>query len=240
MSKIWRPFTCNHFDHPHLVSRNSNQIFTMNKPNEEAQSPEIDEVTPVVDEPDSEQLESDNVAVEVDEANINDLSELDELDIDELRERIIELESKNANLADQFVRAKAETDNTRRISTKEVEKARKFALESFSKELLQVKDSLDQATQVDLQTDSGEQIINQMQEGLALTTKQLSTIFERFNIEELNPEMGETVAPELHQAMAMQPSEEVESGKIINVIQVGYRLNTRLLRPAMVIVSSGK
>ncbi len=164
---------------------------------------------------------------------------LEESSIEELAERVIELEKSNADLADQYVRAKAETDNTRRISTKEVERARKFALESFAKELLQVKDSLDQASQVDLQEDSGEQLIKQMNEGLSLTTRQLDTIFDRFNISEIKPETGDAVDPELHQAMTMQPSDELEANQIIAVIQTGYQLNTRLLRPAMVIVSSG-
>lgn len=162
------------------------------------------------------------------------------LDPDALNERIAELQAANVDLAGQFLRAKAEAENTRRIATKETEKARKFALEKFAKELLQVKDSLDQATQVDLSNNSGEQIIKQMQEGLTLTTKQLNTIFARFHIEELKPAPEAVVDPELHQAMTMQPSPTVAQGKIISVIQSGYRLNTRLLRPAMVIVSSGK
>lgn len=178
---------------------------------------------------------------EVEQASGEEISteEIEELSIDELVTRVAELEESNANLANQYVRAKAETDNTRRISTKEVEKVRKFALESFAKELLQVKDSLDQATQVDLQEDSGEQLIKQMNEGLSLTTCQLDTIFDRFNIAEINPQAGEAVDPELHHAITIQPSDEVATNQIIEVIQAGYQLDTRLLRPAMVIVSSG-
>ncbi len=208
----------------------------MNKSDKKPQSEVGEQEEPLVDEADvTENAE----ASEFDDSAEAEELTAEELDPDELQERILVLEASNANLADQYVRAKAETDNTRRISSKEVEKARKFALESFAKELLQVKDSLDQATQVDLQADSGEQIVKQMNEGLALTTRQLSTIFDRFNIEELKPEVGESVDPELHQAMTMQPSEEVEANKIIALIQTGYRLNSRLLRPAMVVVSSG-
>lgn len=149
------------------------------------------------------------------------------------------LRESNNELSDQYIRAKAETDNTRRISTQEVVKARKFALEGFAKELLLVKDSLDQAAQVDLSGDANEKLIEQMSEGLALTLKQLDSVFERFNIEIVNPEAGDALDPDLHQAMTKQPSAEVDKNNIISTIQTGYTLNERLLRPAMVIVSSG-
>ena len=101
-----------------------------------------------------------------------------------------------------------------------------------------MKDSLGQAAQVDLQSDANEQIIKQMSEGLELTLKQLDTVFERFKIEEVRPEAGDAVDPELHQAMTMQPSDEVDANNIISTLQAGYTLNGRLLRPAMVIVSN--
>lgn len=145
----------------------------------------------------------------------------------------------NNVLDDKYIRAKAETDNARRISIKEVEKARKFALESFAKELLQVKDSLDQAAQVDLNSNVSAELVGQMSEGLNLTRKQLDSVFERFNVEEVVPEAGDPLDPELHQAMTRQPSQEVDANKIVSTIQTGFTLNGRLLRPAMVIVSSG-
>jgi molecular chaperone GrpE len=145
----------------------------------------------------------------------------------------------NNVLDDKYIRAKAETDNARRISVKEVEKARKFALENFAKELLQVKDSLDQAAQVDLSNNVTAELVGQMSEGLDLTRKQLDSVFERFNVEEVVPEAGDPLDPELHQAMTRQPSQDVDANKIVSTIQTGYTLNGRLLRPAMVIVSSG-
>ncbi|MEE9447811.1 MAG: nucleotide exchange factor GrpE, partial [Arenicellales bacterium] len=157
----------------------------------------------------------------VDEAETVDVdavadNEADAPSYEALVEEVLNLREKNNGLVDQFARAKAETDNTRRISTKEVEKARKFALEGFAKELLSVKDSLGQAAQVDLQSDANEQIIKQMSEGLELTLKQLDTVFERFKIEEVRPEAGDAVDPELHQAMTMQPSDEVDANNIIS------------------------
>ncbi len=173
--------------------------------------------------------------------------ELDEALIEEgeaptmesLMQDLAAMRETNNELDDKYVRAKAETDNARRISVKEVEKARKFALEGFAKELLQVKDSLGQATQVDLSGDVNRQLIEQMSEGLSLTLKQLDSVFDRFNIEVVAPEAGDSLDPELHQAMTKQPSEEVDANNILATIQTGYTLNGRLLRPAMVIVSSG-
>ena len=167
------------------------------------------------------------------------LSEGGEPSMQELLEEIQALKEANNELDERFLRAKAETDNARRIASKEVEKARKFALEKFASELLAVKDSLDQAAQVDLEQNAGEQLIKQMSEGLALTLKQLESVFERFQIEIVKPEAGDSLDPELHQAMTRQPSDEVDANNILASIQAGYTLNGRLLRPAMVIVSSG-
>jgi len=159
--------------------------------------------------------------------------------MESLMQDIAAIQETNTELDDKYLRAKAETDNARRISVKEVEKARKFALESFARELLLVKDSLDQASQVDLSSNVTEQLIEQMSEGLNLTLKQLNSVFERFNIEVVAPEAGDSLDPELHQAMTKQPSDEVDANNIVSTIQTGYTLNGRLLRPAMVIVSSG-
>ena len=167
------------------------------------------------------------------------IEEVETPTIESLQEDLEALRLTNNELEDQYVRARAEVENTRRISAKEVEKARKFALESFARELLTVKDSLDQAAQVDLSTNAGEKLIEQMSEGLNLTLRQLDTVFDKFNIELVNPEAGDVLDPELHQAMTRQPSEDVDTNNILQTIQVGYTLNGRLLRPAMVIVSSG-
>lgn len=177
-----------------------------------------------------------DIGEELDEAL---LGEGDIPSMESLQEDLEALRETNNDLNDQYVRAKAEVDNTRRISAKEVEKARKFALESFAKELLLVKDSLDQAAQVDLSSNVTEQLLTQMSEGVNLTLKQLETVFERFKIEIVNPEAGDALDPELHQAMTKQPSAEVDANNILSTIQTGYTLNGRLLRPAMVIVSSG-
>ncbi len=137
---------------------------------------------------------------------------------------------------DSFLRAKAEVENIRRRSEQEVSKARKFAVESFASELLTVKDSLDLASNVELDEQTGG-AVKGMQEGLGLTRRQLQNVFEKFGISPVDPEYGEKLNPDLHQAMSLQESAEVAPNHILQVIQKGFTLNQRLLRPAMVIVA---
>ncbi len=157
----------------------------------------------------------------------------------DVAEVLAELESAQEALAatrDEALRARAEMENVRRRAEQEIAKARKFAVEGFAAELLQVKDSLDLAANVNLDG-VDEPVVRNMHEGLALTRRQLETVFEKFGIAELEPAAGEKLNPDLHQAMSMQESTEVPPGHIVNVIQKGFTLNERLLRPAMVIVA---
>ena len=141
-----------------------------------------------------------------------------------------------AKLKDAFLRAKAEEDNVRRRAEKEVANSRKFAVEGFSKEMLNVYDSLKLACAVDL-ADDADDAVKSIHEGVQITLKQLDTAFSRFAIKEILPKAGDKLDPNLHQAMSMVESEEVESGCILNVIQAGFELHDRLLRPAMVVVA---
>jgi len=126
----------------------------------------------------------------------------------------------------------AEAENARKRALEDIEKARKFAVEKFSLEILLVKDSLDAALSIDQAS------LESFKDGVDLTSKQLINIFAKFNIEEINP-IGEIFDPNFHQAMSMVESEE-ESNKILTVMQKGYKLNDRVLRPALVMVSKGK
>jgi molecular chaperone GrpE len=128
--------------------------------------------------------------------------------------------------------SKAEAENARKRALEDIEKARKFAVEKFSLEILLVKDSLDAALSIDQAS------LESFKDGVDLTSKQLINIFAKFNIEEINP-IGEIFDPNFHQAMSMVESEE-ESNKILTVMQKGYKLNDRVLRPALVMVSKGK
>ena len=136
-------------------------------------------------------------------------------------------------LKNQVLYAKAETENVRRRGFEDAEKTRKYALESFSQELLTVKDSLEASLNsetIDLTT---------LKDGVELTLKQLNSVFEKFNIDEINP-IDEKFNPNEHQAISMIESEDKEANTILNVLQKGYILNERVIRPAMVVVSKLK
>ncbi|MBX2847616.1 MAG: nucleotide exchange factor GrpE [Acidiferrobacterales bacterium] len=141
-----------------------------------------------------------------------------------------------AKLKDSFLRAKAEEDNVRRRSEKEIANSRKFAVEGFAKEMVNVHDSLKLACNVDLPEEVDESV-KSIQEGVEVTLKQLDAAFKRFSLTEINPDIGVKLDPNIHQAMSIIESEEVDSGCIINVVQAGFQLHDRLLRPAMVIVA---
>lgn len=141
-----------------------------------------------------------------------------------------------AKLKDAYLRAKAEEDNVRRRTEKEVANSRKFAVEGFAKEMLQVRDSLKLAVAVELAEDANESI-KSVHEGVNITLKQLDAAFAKFSLKEIAPEVGDKLDPNLHQAMSIVESEDVASGCILNVIQAGFQLHDRLLRPAMVVVA---
>jgi molecular chaperone GrpE len=133
---------------------------------------------------------------------------------------------------DRYLRAAAEMENVRKRAVRDVENARKYALENFGRDLLAVVDSLEMGLEA---ADNAEAAT--LREGSEATLKLLLTTLERFGISVVDPE-GEPFDPELHEAMTMQPSETAEPGSVLAVIQKGYSLNGRLLRPARVIVAS--
>ena len=145
------------------------------------------------------------------------------------------LRAENAQLRDEALRAYADAENARKRAQTEISNARRFALEGFASELLNVRDSLDLAKAVDL--DGAEGVVERVVEGLELTLKQLDSAFERFSVFEISPEVGDKLDPESHQAMTLAPSTDVAPNHICQVIQKGYRLHDRLLRPARVIVA---
>jgi len=151
----------------------------------------------------------------------------------DLQQAIEAARAEAAKNHDNFLLAVAEAENVRKRAQNEIEAARKFALERFAAELLAVRDSLELASSTDL---AGESAIEKMQEGLALTLKQLDTVFEKFSIAVVDPK-GEKFDPEKHQAMSMVETAELAPNHVLDVMQKGYTLNSRLLRPAMVVVS---
>jgi len=132
---------------------------------------------------------------------------------------------------DKYLRAMAELENVRKRSSRDVEKARRFALETFARELLNVRDSLEMGLAAAAGSDA-----ETLKQGAEATLKQLASTMEQFGIVELDPH-GEPFDPEQHEAMTMQPSTEAEPGTVLTVYQKGYSLNGRLLRPARVVVA---
>ncbi|MBA3034675.1 MAG: nucleotide exchange factor GrpE [Gammaproteobacteria bacterium] len=141
-------------------------------------------------------------------------------------------ELKAAESHDAWLRAKADTENLRRRAQEDVTKAHKFAAEKFAGELLAVKDSLEAALAIETQTAEA------LRAGVELTLRQLNTAFEKSAVAELNP-LGEKFDPHFHQAIAMVDAEQ-EPNTVVSVLQKGYALHERILRPALVTVAKPK
>ena len=148
-------------------------------------------------------------------------------------QEIAELNQQLTDMQDNFLRAKAEGENIRRRAVEDIAKAHKFAIESFAEHLVPVTDSLYAA----LSTDAGD--AKAFQEGLEITLKQLLTAFDKGRMTELNPAVGDKFDPHHHQAIASVPSEQ-EANTVVSVLQRGYTVADRVLRPALVTVSAPK
>ena len=162
-----------------------------------------------------------------------DETEISEPSVDDLKKQLEVANAKAQESWDKLMRATAEVDNLRKRQSRELENAHKYALERFSNELLQVRDSLELGHQAALDETAD---VAKLREGTELTLKLMSDVMEKFGIEQINPE-GEPFNPEQHQAMSMQPRDDVDPNTVIQVVQKGYSLNGRLIRPAMVLVS---
>jgi len=152
----------------------------------------------------------------------------------EIEEEASELEQAVAKATenwDRYLRAAAELENVRKRATRDVENAHRFALERFGRELLAVRDSLEMGLAAEKAS------IESLREGSEATLKLLGSTMQQFGIEVVDP-VGEPFDPEFHEAISMQPSDDVEPGSVVTVVQKGYSLNGRLLRPAMVVVAA--
>ena len=148
-------------------------------------------------------------------------------------QRLSELEARHAEVADAYLRAKAESENTSRRAEEEIGKARKYAVEAFAESLLPVRDSLEAA--VAIQRATPEQLL----EGVQATLKQLATALERNKVLEINPAAGARFDPHQHQAISVVPAEQ-EANTVVAVLQKGYLIADRVLRPALVTVAAPK
>ena len=155
---------------------------------------------------------------------------------DEAIARLAELEAKNVELADAYLRSKAEAENTRRRAEEEISKARKFAVESFAESLLPVKDSMEAAIATHA---SGQGTPEQMLEGVHATLRQLAQALERNKVLEISPPAGTKFDPHQHQAISVVPADQ-DANTVVSVLQKGYLIAERVLRPALVTVAASK
>ena len=146
--------------------------------------------------------------------------------------KLAELEARHAEVSDAYLRAKAEAENTRRRADEEVSKARKFAVESFAESLLPVKDSLEAAIAI---PDAKPE---QMLQGVHATLRQLASALERNRVVEINPGVGAKFDPHQHQAISVVPAPAQEPNTVVAVLQKGYLIADRVLRPALVTVAA--
>lgn len=154
-------------------------------------------------------------------------------EISRLQAELAEVKAKNAEMADQYLRAKAEAENMRRRADEEVSKARKFGIESFAESLLPVCDSLDAALAIQNAT------AEQLREGTDATLRQLQHAMERNKVVIVAPAAGAKFDPHQHQAISMVPAEQ-EANTVVTVLQKGYLIADRVLRPALVTVAAPK
>jgi molecular chaperone GrpE len=154
-----------------------------------------------------------------------------------LEERLVDLEAKHASVSDAYLRAKADAENTRRRAEEEMSKARKFAIEAFAESLLPVRDSLEAA--ITLQGSDTPATPEQMLEGVHATLRQLNAALERNKVLPINPPVGTKFDPHQHQAISMVPADQ-EPNTVVTVLQKGFLIADRILRPALVTVAAGK
>ena len=149
----------------------------------------------------------------------------------ELEAKLAESEAHLAEVQDAFLRAKADVENFRRRAQEDIARAHKFAIEGFAEALVPVKDSLEMALKLEVPT------VDSLKEGVEMTLKQLSSAFEKNRLLEVAPLPGDKLDPMKHQAISMVPAEQ-DANTIVNVLQKGYMIADRLLRPALVTVAS--
>ncbi len=154
-----------------------------------------------------------------------------------IEQQLSELQAKHTEVADAYLRAKAEAENTRRRAEEEISKARKFAIESFAESLLPVRDSLEAA--IATQASNPDTPVETVLEGVQATLRQLASALERNKVLEINPAQGAKFDPNLHQAISMVPADQ-EANTVVGVLQKGYSIADRILRPALVTVAAPK
>ena len=155
---------------------------------------------------------------------------------DSLQAECDRLRKEVEGLKDQALRAQAEMQNVRRRAELDVEKAHKFALERFVRELLPVVDGLEKAVENSLVEEGGDERLVRIHEGVEMTLNMFVSVLEKFSVQQINP-LGAPFDPQRHEAMSMVDAPDAEPNSVVAVMQKGYVLNERLVRPAMVVVA---
>jgi len=150
-----------------------------------------------------------------------------------LENQLSECKAKAAEVQDAFLRAKAESENTRRRAQEDITRAHKFAIESFAESLMPVKDNLEMTLKIETLS------LESLKEGVEMTLKQLCAAFEKNRLLEISPQIGDKLDPMKQQAVSTVPTDQAPN-TIVTVIQKGYTIADRLLRPALVVVAQGK
>lgn len=196
--------------------------------NEEATRPQDEE------QPQQEGVEQASVEQATEAQQTEPVENLEAPTVESLMEEVAALQAKVTEQSDSVIRAQAEVQNIRRRAERDVENAHKFALDKFSSDLLPVIDSLERALEAAENLEN--EAVKAMRDGVELTLKMFVDTLGKHGIEQLNP-MGEPFNPEFHQAMSMVPNPDMEPNSVMAVMQKGYVLKGRLVRPAMVVVS---
>ena len=170
------------------------------------------------------------------ENGIETPSEVQELTLEQALERLEDAEEAAGKAKGDLLRVQAEMQNLRRRTEQDIEKAHKYGQEKFSIELLSVMDNLERA--LDAASQQEDEAVKAIYEGVDLTLKSFTDCFSKFDIESVDP-LGEPFDPQLHQAMSMQEAPDAEPNTVISVMQKGYTLHGRVIRPAMVMVAKG-
>ena len=165
------------------------------------------------------------------------VDELAALEAEELIARIKKVQAKADENWDIALRTKAEMENVRRRTEKEVSNARKFGVEKMVNEILPVKDSMELGLKAAIELDIEDESVHKIREGMELTLKMMNDAMTKIGVTEVTPEEGDAFNAEFHQAMSMQEIPGKESNTVVAVVQKGYLLNERLIRPAMVMVA---
>ena len=204
----------------------------MSKPSQENE----DKANPVEQGVHTDDQQDIGAAVSNETTSLEGESSEEELTVEHLKERLLEANLSAERAQDDLLRVKAEMQNLRRRTEQDVEKAHKYGVEKFSTELLGVIDNLERALLAAKEHE--DESSKAIHDGVSLTLKSFNDCFAKFSIEAVDP-IGEPFDPQLHQAIATQESPDAEPNSVIEVVQKGYTLNGRVIRPAMVMVSKG-